>query len=306
MALLEVRDMSISFRMYESGLKQYNSFSINNVSLDVDRGEILAIVGSSGSGKSLFAHGIIGILPENASMTGEILYDGDMLTKELQEELRGKKIALVPQSISYLDPLMKTGKQVESTPRNERSKRRQRESFKKYDLCERSEKLYPYQLSGGMLRRVMVATADQEDYDLIIADEPTPGLDLSLARRTLRYFREFADRDKAVMLITHDIDLALDVADRIAIFYAGSIVEIAPISDFHDGVGSLRHPYTKALYNALPQNGFNLVKGTQPFGKSRKEGCLYGPRCENFSENCNDKIPMTELRNGMVRCNNAT
>lgn len=306
MSLLEVQDMSVSFKMYEKGLKQYNSNSVNNISLDVDRGEILAIVGSSGSGKSLFAHGIMGILPENATITGRILFDGVELTKDLQRKLRGKKIALVPQSISYLDPLMKIGRQVQSTPRNEASKRTQKQSFNRYDLCENSEKLYPHQLSGGMLRRVMVSTAAQEDYDLIIADEPTPGLDLELARKTLRYFREFANRDKGVILITHDMDLAFDVADRIAIFYGGSIVEIAPISDFQQGVDALRHPYTKALYNALPQNGFNIVKGTQPFGESRQEGCLYGPRCENFDVGCNKAVPMTEIRGGMVRCNHAT
>ncbi|MDR7871531.1 MAG: ABC transporter ATP-binding protein [Tissierellaceae bacterium] len=306
MPLLEVQGMSISFRMYEKGLKQHNYNSVNNISLDVDRGEILAIVGSSGSGKSLFAHGIMGILPKNSNMSGKILFDGVELTKDLQDELRGKKIALVPQSISHLDPLMKVGKQVQSTPRNEETKKKQKETFNRYDLCEKSEKLYPHQLSGGMLRRVMVSTAAQEDYDLIIADEPTPGLDLILARRTLKYFREFADKNKAVILITHDIDLAFDVADRIAIFYAGSIVEIAPVSDFHQGVDALRHPYTKALYNALPQNGFIPIKGTQPFGDSRQEGCLYGPRCQNFNESCSGVVPMRKVRDGMVRCNHAT
>lgn len=306
MSLLKVQDMSISFKMYEKGLKQYNSSTINNISLEVHRGEILAIVGSSGSGKSLFAHGIMGILPENATMTGRIFFGGVELNKEIQEELRGKKIALVPQSISYLDPLMKIGKQVESPNRTKETKRKQRESFKRYDLCENSERLYPFQLSGGMVRRAMISTADQEDVDLIIADEPTPGLDIKLARKTLKYFREFANRDKAVILITHDMDLAFDVADRIAIFYAGSILEIAPIADFHKGVDALRHPYTKALYNALPQNGFTSIKGTQPYGDLRTEACLYSDRCENFDESCNVNLAMREIRGGMVRCNHVT
>lgn len=298
--------MNISFKMYEKGLRQENLNTINGISLDIDRGEVLAIVGSSGSGKSLFAHGILGILPENAICTGKIFFDGIELTNEMQEELRGKKIALVPQSISYLDPLMKIGKQVQGATRNKETKRRLRESFERYDLCENSEKLYPYQLSGGMVRRAMVSTADIDDFDLIIADEPTPGLDIELARRTLKYFREFANRDKAVILITHDIDLAFDVADRIAIFYAGTIVEVAPIADFHQGVESLRHPYTKALYNALPQNGFVAIKGTQPYGDLRTEGCLYAYRCDNADEKCNESISMTSVRGGMVRCNHAT
>ncbi len=306
MALLEVENMSVSFKMYDSGLKQYESNTIKNISLNVDRGEILAIVGSSGSGKSLFAHGIMGILPENAIVTGSMKYEGREITNEYQKELRGKKIALVPQSVSYLDPLMKIGKQVQGSVRNHKTKKRQKECFEKYNLCEDSEKLYPYQLSGGMIRRAMVATAEQEDFDLIIADEPTPGLDLELARKTLKYFRDFADRNKGVILITHDIDLAFDIADRIAIFYAGTIVEIASISDFQKGIEYLRHPYTKALYNALPQYGFKPINGTQPYGELRKGGCLFKSRCEHYSETCNEEMPMREIRGGMVRCNHAS
>lgn len=304
-ALLEVIDMSVSFRMYEKGLKQYDMNVISNLSISVGRGEILAIVGSSGSGKSLLAHGVMGLLPENATLTGNIIYDGVELTKERQDILRGKKIALVPQSISYLDPLIKIGKQVQGTDKSVEAKRRQRESFKRYDLCENSEKLYPFQLSGGMARRAMVSTADQNDVDLIIADEPTPGLDLAIAMKTLNYFREFANKGKAVILITHDIDLAINVADRIAVFYAGTTVEIAPVSDFQR-VEALRHPYTKALFNALPQNGFQSIEGFQPFGQSMPKGCLFAPRCNAASKDCNQKIPMRELRNGMVRCINAT
>ena len=157
-ALLEVVDMSVSFRMYDKGLSQYDMNVISNLSISVGRGEILAIVGSSGSGKSLLAHGIMGLLPENATLTGSIIYDGLELTRERQEILRGKKIALVPQSISYLDPLIKIGKQVQGTDKSIEAKKRQRNSFKRYDLCENSEKLYPFQLSGGMARRAMVST----------------------------------------------------------------------------------------------------------------------------------------------------
>lgn len=304
--LLEVVDMSVSFRMYEKGLKQYDMNVISNLCISVGRGEVLAIVGSSGSGKSLLAHGIMGLLPENATVTGNIIYDGVELTKERQDILRGKKIALVPQSISYLDPLIKIGKQVQGTDKSIEAKRRQRESFMRYDLCVNSEKLYPFQLSGGMARRAMVSTADQNDVDLIIADEPTPGLDLAIAMKTLNYFREFANKGKAVILITHDIDLAINVADRIAVFYAGTTVEIAPVNDFRSGVDTLRHPYTKALFNALPQNGFHPIEGFQPFGKCMPMGCLFAPRCNAASEDCNQKIPMRELRDGMVKCINAT
>lgn len=304
--LLEVIDMSIRFKMYEKGTKQQDTYVISNLSISVNRGEILAIVGSSGSGKSLLAHGIMGLLPENATMTGSVKYDNQELTNERLKTLRGKKIALVPQSISYLDPLIKIGKQVQGTDKSKESIRRQRQSFARYDLCENSEKLYPFQLSGGMARRAMLSTADQQDIDLIIADEPTPGLDLGVAMKTLKYFREYANKGKSVILITHEIDLAINVADRIAVFYAGTVVEIANVSDFNEGVEALRHPYTKALFNALPQNGFKPIEGHQPYGKDVPKGCLFSPRCSNASEGCKQKIPMRKLRDGMVRCNYAT
>ncbi|HHV39287.1 MAG TPA: ABC transporter ATP-binding protein [Tepidimicrobium sp.] len=306
MPLLEVNNMSISFKMYEKGLRQHDMNAISNISLDVDRGEIVAIVGSSGSGKSLFAHGIMGILPKNATMEGEIIFDGEKLTKKRQKSLRGRRISLVPQSISYLDPLMRIGRQVQGPNRDDKSKRKLKESFKRYNLCKNSERLYPFQLSGGMARRAMVSIVDQEDSDLIIADEPTPGLDLDLAMKTLRYFREFADRGKAVILITHDIDLALNVADRIAIFYAGTIVEVAPVEDFHRGIDFLKHPYTKALFNALPQNEFKPFKGNQPYGGIIGKGCLFAPRCNMMDEGCKEDIPIIYLEGKMVRCKNVT
>ena len=304
--LLEVMDLSVAFKMYEKGLAQSDLKVITNLCISVNRGEIVAIVGSSGSGKSLLAHGILGILPDHATLTGTMKYEGEVLTPERQKELRGKKIALVPQSVGYLDPLMKMGRQVRGRDRSPEARKRQKASFKRYDLCERSEKLYPFQLSGGMARRALVSTVEQHDADLIIADEPTPGLDLEVAMKTLGYFREFANRGKGVILITHDIDLAFHVADKIAVFYAGTTVEVAPVRDFHKGVESLRHPYTKALFNALPQNGFHAINGVQPYSKDLPEGCLFRPRCDMATEACKQKIPMQNLRGGKVRCIHAT
>lgn len=302
--LLEVEDFTVVFRMYDKGTMKKDIKVVSNLSINVFRGEIIAIVGASGSGKSILAHGILGLLPGNAFTSGSIKYDGKELTQDRLNELRGNKIALVPQSISYMDPLIKLGKQVQGADRSKYSKKRQEESFKRYNLCKNSEKLYPFQLSGGMARRGLIATADQRDVDLIIADEPTPGLDLALAMKTLKYFRDFANRDKGVILITHDIDLAYSIADRVAIFYAGTTVEIALADDFI--TGNLRHPYSKALYNALPQNGFIPIDGTQPYGNNLREGCLFAPRCNFASEKCNNKVPMRQLRNGLVRCFYAT
>ena len=153
-----------------------------------------------------------------------------------------------------------------------------------------------------MARRILVSTAVLSDAALIIADEPTPGLDLEMALEALKIFRELADEGKAVILITHDIDLAFHIADRIAVFYAGTTLEIADAKDFLKGSESLRHPYSRALWSALPQNGFQPIPGFQPYAKYLPEGCLYYPRCTCRSEKCKNKIPMNEVRGGKVRC----
>ena len=140
----------------------------------------------------------------------------------------------------------------------------QKEIFKRFQLDEKTEKLYPFQLSGGMARRVLVSTAVLSGAEVIIADEPTPGLDLDMAMEALKVFRELADEGKAVILITHDIDLAFHMADRIAVFYAGTTVEMAEAEDFRQGEHALRHPYSKALWRALPQNGFEPISGSSP------------------------------------------
>lgn len=301
-AILAVKDLSVSFRMYDTGLEQYDLKVISNLSLDVHPGEIVAIAGSSGSGKSLLAHAVMGLLPQNAAISGEISYKGKVLGQKEKEELRGKEIALVPQSVSYLDPLMKVGEQVRGCKPGKEIIKLQKEIFRRFHLNEKTEKLYPFQLSGGMARRILVSTAVLSGAELIIADEPTPGLDLEMALEALKIFRELADEGKAVVLITHDIDLAFHIADRIAVFYAGTTVELADAADFRKGPKALRHPYSKALWEALPQNGFQPISGFQPYAKYLPKGCLFSPRCPYKTEECEKNIPMREVRGGLVRC----
>lgn len=306
-SFLAVEDLSVSFHRYDSALEQADLKVISDLSISVNRGEILAIAGSSGSGKSLLAHAIMGLLPENASTTGSIRYDGQELTPKLQKILRGKEIALVPQSIAYLDPLMRVGAQVRGTEKGVTVRDKQRKIFKRYDLDNTVERLYPFQLSGGMARRVLVSTAVISNADLIIADEPTPGMHIDQALEALKSFRELADSGKAIILITHDIDLAFHFADKIAVFYAGTTVEVAPAKDFIAGPSALRHPYSKALWEALPQNGFKPIPGFQPYAKNLPSGCLFAPRCPHKTAECESKIPpMREIHGGCVRCVHAT
>ena len=304
--LLEVSDLSVTFRMYSGALEQEDLQVISSLSLKVRPGEILAIAGSSGSGKSLLASTILGILPDNATVGGTMRWRGEALDAALQKRLRGTEIALVPQSVAFLDPLMKVGAQADGH-RRPRPTARRRTLFKRFGLPEDTEKLYPFQLSGGMARRVLVSTALIADARLIIADEPTPGMSLDQALEALQMFREMADEGRSVILITHDIDLAFEFADKVAVFYAGTTVEVAPAADFRTGPEALRHPYSRALWRALPQNGFAPIPGFQPYAGSLPRGCLFAPRCPFHTPRCKEEMPpMAELRGGEVRCFHAT
>lgn len=307
MAILEVRNLSISFGQYGSGLKRREIDVMSNLSIALEEGEILAIVGSSGSGKSLLAHAILNILPENAKTSGEIYYEGKQLTDEELTALRGQEIAFIPQSVNFLNPLMQVGKQVRQSSKSGDAVGKQRAVFERYQLDQKVEKMYPFQLSGGMARRTLLSTAAVSDAKVIIADEPTPGLDEVVIQEALQNFREFTNENRAVMLITHDIESALMIADKIAVFYAGTVVEIAPIEDFTGSGEKLRHPYTKALWCALPRNEFMPIPGAQPHLHNLPSGCLFASRCPLVTEACTvERPPMRELSGGKVRCIHAT
>lgn len=303
--ILKVEDLTISFGMYGRGMDRHDLEVVHELSLEVFAGEIVAVVGSSGSGKSLLAHAILGILPDNAKAAGSIQFCGKEMDEAMHKKLRGKEIAFIPQSVEYLDPLMKVGKQVIGAgKRRERREKQERlkEVFKRYQLEESVAEMYPYQLSGGMARRVLISGAVMDQAKLIVADEPTPGLNVEMAMETLQNFRELADAGCGVLLITHDIDLAFQVADKIAVFYAGTAVELAPVEDFAAGKEALRHPYSKAFLDALPQNEFRPIKGFQPYAGSLPKGCLFADRCTNKTAACEGEIKMRSLRGGEVRC----
>lgn len=191
--ILEINHMQISFCQYQKGMQQSQLPVIRDLNVTVHAGEMVAVVGSSGSGKSLLAHGIMGILPYNATIEGDVQYCGEPLTEKKIKQLRGKEIVLVPQSTSYLDPLMKVGQQICKGKKNLEKKRKLDSIFEKYGLGKNVQEQYPFELSGGMTRRVMISTALIETPKLVIADEPTPGLDPKLARRAMEHFRELAD-----------------------------------------------------------------------------------------------------------------
>lgn len=304
--LLEVNNLSISFTQYVQGLNRHDLKVISDLTIDVDEGEIVAVLGSSGSGKSLLAHSILGILPYNAHVTGEIRYDGEVLNQELKEKLRGKEICLIPQSVNFLDPLMKVSEQAIGECKDEKEhaekKTKQREIFSKYGLDESVDDLYPFELSGGMARKVLLSTALIGDPKLLIADEPTPGLDKKSVEETITDIKNLKENGKGVLLITHEIDVALKTADRIAIFYSGYVIEINKVENFRNA-DNLLHPYTKALINSLPRNGFHLTEGVQPLDEV--SGCPYWENCPIRIDKCEKTKPELVEHNGvMIRCFN--
>ena len=305
--LLDVENVSISFLQYTKGLNQRNLKVITDLTLDISEGEILAVLGSSGSGKSLLAHAIIGILPENAQLNGKIKFKGKELSQEDKEDIRGSKISFIPQSVNFLDPLMKISDQAighcENDSEKKEKKIKQREIFEHYNLGPEVDDMYPFQLSGGMARRVLVSTALLSNPELIIADEPTPGLDQKTVEETLNHFKHMKEDGVGVLLITHDIHAALEIADRIGIFYSGYVIEIAENKDFSGDGENLLHPYTKSLFKALPANGFELTKGHQPLHGEIPEGCPYYNRCEMAFDRCKKERPqLISLGNKKVRC----
>lgn len=267
--LLQVEDLSVSFRMYDEDApyfkaKQHDVQALHELSIAVHTGEIVAVVGASGSGKTLLADAVLGLFEPNALVRGRIWFDGRPMDAAALAAERGRGIALVPQSVASLDPLMRVGRQVEGMPRGRgaarradaaRRRARRAELFARYGLAEEVARLYPHELSGGMARRVLLCCALMDAPKLIIADEPTPGLDLSLAQAALADFRAFADAGGGVMLITHDIELALTVADRVAVFRDGTVVEETSVAAFASP-DTLGHPFTRQLWHALPEHGF--------------------------------------------------
>ena len=262
--LLQVEHLGVAFQMYEEDkpffqARQRRVEVIHDLSVSVHAGEVVAVVGASGSGKSLLADAVLGLFEPNAHVTGRVWFDGVECDAARLEELRGHGISLVPQSTASLDPLMRVGRQVEGPARNRRDRQRRetrrRELFARYGLSEDVARLYPHELSGGMARRVLLCCALMDEPCLIVADEPTPGLDLDLACKALADLRAFADQGGGVMLITHDIELALRVADRVAVFKDGTVVEETSVESFASPT-TLRHPFSRALWYALPEHGF--------------------------------------------------
>lgn len=256
--ILEVKNLSVSFNTYAGKVQ-----AVRDVSFDLFRGETLAIVGESGSGKSVTTKAIMGILSNNATIeSGEIIYNNEDLAKFSDRqffEIRGKKIALVFQDpLSALNPIMKIGKQIVETIMLNEKITQQKAKEKALDLmnavgiseAEKRFHQYPFQFSGGMRQRIVIAIALACNPEILICDEPTTALDVTIQSKILELINDIkAKNNLSVIFITHDLGVVANVADRVAVMYAGRIVEYGKSKEiFYDP----QHPYTWALLSSMP------------------------------------------------------
>ncbi|WP_327719215.1 ABC transporter ATP-binding protein [Streptomyces sp. NBC_00490] len=301
--LLEVRDLQVEFRTRDGVAK-----AVNGVDYSVDAGETLAVLGESGSGKSVTAQAVMGILdmPPGRITGGEILFQGRDLLKLKEEErrkVRGAEMAMIFQdALSSLNPVLSVGDQLGEMFVVHRGMSRKDARAKSIELMDRVRipgarervKQYPHQFSGGMRQRIMIAMAMALEPALIIADEPTTALDVTVQAQVMDLLAELQrELNMGLILITHDLGVVADVADRIAVMYAGRIVESAPVHDIYKAPA---HPYTRGLLDSIPrldQKGQELyaIKGLPPNLMNIPPGCAFNPRCPMAQDVCRTDVP---------------
>ncbi|MFI7244253.1 ABC transporter ATP-binding protein [Streptomyces qinglanensis] len=308
MSLLEVRDLFVEFRTRDGVAR-----AVNGVSYTVEAGETLAVLGESGSGKSVTAQAVMGILdmPPGRITGGEILFQGrDLLSlpEEERRRIRGSKMAMIFQdALSSLNPVLTVGFQLAEMFRVHQGLGRKEARARAVELMERvripaaRQRVgdFPHQFSGGMRQRIMIAMALALEPDLIIADEPTTALDVTVQAQVMELLAELQrEFTMGLILITHDLGVVADVADKIAVMYAGRIVETAPVKELYQAPA---HPYTRGLLDSIPrldQKGqqLNVIRGMPPSLLDIPPGCAYNPRCPMARAVCRtDEPPLYEV-----------
>ncbi|KNB51759.1 ABC transporter ATP-binding protein [Streptomyces caatingaensis] len=302
-ALLDVRDLHVEFRTRDGVAK-----AVNGVSCTVEAGETLAVLGESGSGKSVTAQAVMGILdtPPGRITAGEVLFRGqDLLTmgEEHRRRLRGDRLAMIFQdALSALNPVLTVGAQLAEmfevhqgmTRRDARTRAVQLMERVRIPAAEERVGDFPHQFSGGMRQRIMIAMAMALEPDLIIADEPTTALDVTVQAQVMDLLAELQrEFNMGLVLITHDLGVVADVADKIAVMYAGRIVETAPVRALY---AAPAHPYTRGLLDSVPRldrkgRPLHAIKGLPPSLTDIPPGCPFNPRCPRARDVCHTDRP---------------
>ena len=300
--LLEVRHLRVEFPSRRGTL-----VAIDDVSLAIAPGEVLGVVGESGAGKSVTGAAIIGLIePPGRIAAGEILLDGrriDHLSADEMRRIRGRQIGAVFQDpLTSLNPLYTVGRQLEETiqthlPLDARAARaRAIELLEATGIPAAAERIdhYPHQFSGGMRQRVVIALALAAQPRLVVADEPTTALDVSIQAQIISLLKRLCrEQGTAVMLVTHDMGVIAETADRVAVMYAGRIAEIGPVADV---IHRPRHPYTIGLMGSIPSIGgdhdkLTQIEGSMPRLNAIPSGCAFNPRCPQASARCRSERP---------------
>ncbi|SDN14634.1 peptide/nickel transport system ATP-binding protein [Halogranum gelatinilyticum] len=314
---LSVRDLQVTYTTKHDAVH-----AVDRVSFDVQNDEIFGIVGESGCGKSTLASTILRLLDDNGEITGGEIRYGDwdlaaMSDRELARQIRGREISMVFQDPNTsLDPVYTIGRQLIETIRQhldvskQEARKRAIQSLADVGIPSPEDRLddYPHQFSGGMRQRVVIAIALSCNPGLLIADEPTTGLDVSIQAQILDLLEDINDNhDTSVILITHDLGVVAEVCDRVGVMYAGNLVEISPVDVVYDDP---KHPYTEDLLRSIPEthemkSELTVIKGTPPDLRDPPSGCRYHPRCTKVcSDACETgDIPQVYRENGStVRC----
>ncbi len=308
-AVLEVLNLKVGFATEDGPVR-----AVNDVSFSVQAGEILAIVGESGCGKSVTAMSIPGLLPPSADVEGSILLDGEDLRALPDRELRrvrGKEVSFVFQEpMTSLNPAFTVGKQIREVLQRHQGLSKRDAHQKAVELLDlvqipapqRRVDEYPHQLSGGMRQRVMIAIGIANSPKLLIADEPTTALDVTIQAGVLDIMKDLRERlGMAIIIITHDLGVVADVADRVVVMYAGRPVEEASV---HELFAHPQHPYTVGLLGAIPhrekgveevaQQRLTEIPGLVPLLRADPDECTFHPRCPRATDICRSKRPPLE------------
>ncbi|MFA1643186.1 oligopeptide/dipeptide ABC transporter ATP-binding protein [Chryseomicrobium aureum] len=313
--VLEVRNLQTSFSTDKGEVR-----AVDGVSFDVPKGKTIGIVGESGSGKSITSLSILRLLAENGKIKGgEIRYKGEDLTKVTEKrmrELRGNDISMIFQEpMTSLNPVYTVGQQISESLIAHKGMNKKQAMVRSVELLklvgipspEKRVKAYPFELSGGMRQRVMIAMSLACDPEILIADEPTTALDVTIQAQILELIKDLQDRlGMSVIFITHDLGVVAETCDYVAVMYAGQVVEYSNIRTLFK---QPKHPYSIGLLNSLPRHDIDQeklvpIKGNVPSPHEMPTGCRFAPRCPAATDLCRAKLPelMEDEAGNQIRC----
>ena len=307
MSILKLTRLKVHFQTEDGVVK-----AVNTVDLEMANGERLGLIGETGCGKTVLGMSIIRLLQPATKVEGKIVYKSKDILKLSEEEMRkirGKEIAMILQNpTTSLNPVLKVGDQIAEAIQLHQGLDKRAAKEKAVEMLEavkipspeKRANEYPHEFSGGMKERAMIAMTLACDPSLIIADEPTKGLDVTIKMQIVKLMKEVTKR-KSMLFITHDLGVAAEICDNIAVMYAGELVEYAKTEDIFKNPS---HPYTRGFLNSLPRLGLKPIRGMSPSLIDLPSGCRFHPRCDSAKEICKTEHPeMVEIENGhSVRC----